>query len=70
MAEFQVTAQDVLDYLGYEDTPDKQARFRNEVRLFRERWKDVLAKGDPYYNPNLTLKKPDFTLRQEDEQMK
>ena len=55
---------------GYEDTPDKQARFRNEVRLFRERWKDVLAKGDPYYNPNLTLKKPDFTLRQEDEQMK
>lgn len=23
MAEFQVTAQDVLDYLGYEDAPDE-----------------------------------------------
>lgn len=52
---------------GYEDTPEKQARFVNETRIFKERWQDVLTEGDPYYNPNLTLKKPDFTLRESDE---
>ena len=52
---------------GYEDTPDKQARFTNEVRLFSGRWGERIAAGDPYYNPNLTLKRPDFTLRKEDE---
>ncbi len=48
---------------GMEDTPEKIVRFDNEVELFRKRWKDILQKGDPYYNPNLTLLKPDFSLR-------
>jgi GT2 family glycosyltransferase len=48
---------------GYEDTPEKQARFRKEIKLFQGKWKDVLAKGDPYYNPNLTLDKEDFSIR-------
>jgi hypothetical protein len=26
------------------------------------RWKDVLIKGDPYYNPNLTLIREDFSI--------
>jgi len=46
-----------------EDTPEKQERFRNEVEYFQDRWKDLLEKGDPYYNPNLTLDREDFTLR-------
>ena len=48
---------------GYEDTKEKQARFTKEIELFQDKWNDVLAKGDPYYNPNLTLEKEDFSLR-------
>ena len=48
---------------GYEDTSEKQARFRKEIDLFQGKWKEVLAKGDPYYNPNLTLEKEDFSIR-------
>ncbi len=48
---------------GIEDTPEKILRFDNEVETFRKRWKDILAAGDPYYNPNLTLLTSDFSLR-------
>ena len=48
---------------GYEDTLEKQKRFESEVLRFQDRWKDELAKGDPYYNPNLTLEREDFSLR-------
>jgi GT2 family glycosyltransferase len=34
---------------------------RDEKR-FVELWGDVLAKGDPYYNPNLTLRREDWSL--------
>lgn len=55
---------------GIEDTPEKQARFRSEVFRFRQRWKKELETGDPYYNPNLTLDRLDFSavpvLRQHD----
>ena len=27
------------------------------------RWRDTIASGDPYYNPNLTLDKSDFSIR-------
>lgn len=47
---------------GYEDTPGKYVRFQKEIALFQERWKDFLAKGDPCYNPNLTLRSEDFSL--------
>ena len=49
---------------GYEDTPEKQARFGTEVRYMQERHADALRAGDPFYNPNLTLYdnfKPDLT---------
>ena len=48
---------------GYEDTPDRQARFLGEVCVFKERWQKELSAGDPFYNPNLTLERPDFTLK-------
>ena len=48
---------------GKDDTPEKQARFDSEVALFRRKWGAELAAGDPYYNPNLTLAKSDFSLR-------
>ena len=49
---------------GLEDTEEKQERFRSEIELFQERWKDFLRKGDPCYSPNLTLDRNDFSLNQ------
>jgi len=48
---------------GYEDTPEKKERFKKEIEYFRRKWKEVLDKGDPYYNPNLTLDREDFSIR-------
>jgi len=48
---------------GLEDTPEKVARFNREVAVFARRWPEILKNGDPYYNPNLTLRKSDFSLR-------
>ena len=48
---------------GLEDTPEKKKRFEGEVMRFQERWKDELAAGDPYYNPNLSLEREDFSLK-------
>ena len=41
----------------------KAKRYEEESALFRERWKELLAKGDPYYNPNFSLDHSDYSLR-------
>ncbi len=48
---------------GHEDTPEKVKRFNNEVTLFQEKWENELEAGDPYYNPNLTLFREDFSFK-------
>lgn len=48
---------------GLEDTPEKVARFNREIAVFAKKWPDILKNGDPYYNPNLTLRKSNFALR-------
>lgn len=48
---------------GLEDTPEKVARFNREIAIFARRWPEILEDGDPYYNPNLTLRKSNFALR-------
>jgi GT2 family glycosyltransferase len=48
---------------GHDDTPEKQARDAVELLLFRLRWRDLLARGDPYYSPNLTATRLDCSLR-------
>lgn len=50
---------------GYEDNPEKIARFQQEVRFMRERWGSVLH-SDPYYNPNLSTRTGDFSLKTPD----
>lgn len=40
---------------GLEDTPEKKARYEQEVSYFKGKWQDILEKGDPYYSPNLSL---------------
>ncbi len=47
---------------GYEDSDEKKKRFNSEAARFRRKWGDVLAKGDPYYNKNLTLEHEDFSI--------
>lgn len=48
---------------GLEDTPEKKARFNQEIAIFDQRWPDILKHGDPYYNPNLSLETQDFSLK-------
>ena len=48
---------------GAEDTPEKKNRFFNEISRFVRRWYPVLKEGDPYYNPNLSITRNDFALR-------
>jgi GT2 family glycosyltransferase len=47
---------------GYEDTSKKIKRFNKEIEYFKQKWSDFLQKGDPYYNPNLTLEREDFSI--------
>ena len=47
---------------GYEETIEQQARFAREVSYMKKRHSTLLKKGDPYYNPNLTLQHEDFSL--------
>ena len=49
---------------GVEDTPEKQKRFQGEVLRFQDRWGKQLQEGDPYYNPNLSINREDFSLRE------
>lgn len=46
---------------GYEDTPEKKARFQKEVDHMWKRWPKLMA-NDPAYSPNLTLDAEDFGL--------
>lgn len=48
---------------GNDGTPEKLERFRGEIDRFKEKWQKQLDDGDPYYNPNLTLTRDDFSLK-------
>ena len=38
-------------------------RYESECAYFREKWKEELEKGDPYYNPNFSLDHSNFVLK-------
>lgn len=46
---------------GTDETPEKRERFMRECAVMQARWPKVLAR-DPYYNPNLTLQREDYSL--------
>lgn len=48
---------------GSEDTPEKARRFQSEIEFMRTRWIRYLKEGDPNYNPNLSLKKWNYSLK-------
>lgn len=48
---------------GLDDQGEKAVRYNEESERFRRKWKAVLEKGDPYYNPNFSLDRSDFALK-------
>ena len=45
---------------GHEAIPSKDNRFGREMRNFATKHSDLIAKGDPYYNPNFDKRHDDF----------
>ena len=45
-----------------ENTPEKVRRFNGEIDYFHSKWGNFVEHGDPYYNPNLTLDREDFSM--------
>ena len=48
---------------GSENTPEKRARFESELAYLKENWADYIQR-DPAYNPNLTLRRENFALKE------
>ena len=48
---------------GLDDQGEKAERYNKESEHFRNKWKSELEKGDPYYNPNFSLDRSDFSVR-------
>ncbi len=48
---------------GLDDSGEKAERYNKESEKFREKWKEQLEAGDPYYNPNFSLDRSDFSLK-------
>lgn len=48
---------------GSDEEGEKRERFVSEIERFQARWKPELENGDPYYNPNLTLDREDFSIK-------
>jgi GT2 family glycosyltransferase len=46
---------------GYEDSPEKKARFNREYKAMQDRWGAKLT-SDPFYNPNFTLEGVGYDL--------
>jgi GT2 family glycosyltransferase len=50
---------------GYEDTPEKQLRFKGEIETFQSKWQKELDEGDPYYNRNFPMTTEAYVLASE-----
>ncbi len=48
---------------GLDDQGEKAERYNRESELFRNKWKAELEAGDPYYNPNFSLDRSDYSLK-------
>ena len=48
---------------GLDDNGEKALRYNRESERFREKWKEALEAGDPYYNVNFSLDRSDFALK-------
>jgi len=46
---------------GYEDTPEKQMRFKSEIDYMKDKW-DLILENDPTYNLNLSLEQESYSI--------
>jgi GT2 family glycosyltransferase len=51
---------------GLDDTHEKRTRFRVELAYLQHKWKDYIE-HDPAYNPNLTLRRENFSIKENTE---
>jgi GT2 family glycosyltransferase len=47
----------------FESASRGRLRPTKEEEIFNQRWADTIRRGDPYYNPSLTLTREDWSLR-------
>lgn len=47
---------------GYENTPEKRARFSKEIGFMQNKWKEIIE-NDPCYNPHLSRNHEDYGIR-------
>ena len=52
---------------GFPDTPEKVAKFQEEIDKFQKKWKKIYDEGDPYYNVNFSRKSWNYDVRRVDE---
>lgn len=48
---------------GLDNEGENAKRYENESEHFRNKWKETLEKGDPFYNINFSLDRSDFSLK-------
>lgn len=51
---------------GLDNQGEKAERYERESEYFRKKWEKELEQGDPYYNPNFSLDRSDFSLKIKD----
>ena len=66
MIEYSLSGYDEKEALALKKESEKvktQEERKEFIKKFRERYKEFLEKGDPYYNVNLTLDREDLSLK-------
>ncbi len=48
---------------GLDTEGERARRYDRESEAFRQKWKAALEAGDPYFNPNFSLDRSDFSLK-------
>ena len=48
---------------GLDTEGERARRYDRESEAFRQKWKAALDAGDPYFNPNFSLDRSDFSLK-------
>lgn len=48
---------------GLDNNGEKAERYNRESEAFRQKWAEELAAGDPYFNPNFSLDRSDYSVR-------
>ena len=51
---------------GLDISPEKAARFNKELLYLQTKWASIIN-DDPAYNPNLTLKRENFSIKSKEE---